>query len=499
MRTKRAMGVATGLIRLYSILLAAAAVTAFSAPVTADDQGPGITDVVQTTGGAISGSHAEEEGMVVRTYKGIPYAAPPVGELRWRSPQPAAPWSGVRDATEWAPRAPQGSSSMGSAGTISEDCLHLNVVTAARSTADRLPVMVFFHGGGLTSGTGNSELYNHSALPKKGVVVVTVNSRLGPIGYLAHPALSAESEHGVSGNYGTLDLIASLKWVQANITAFGGDSDNVLIFGESGGGTKTLSLLTSPLARGLFHKAIVESGSASASPERVTTLEAAEATGERLAARLGVDGSGDVLAALRAIGWEEIIATAADPEVAFRANLTVDGHVLPLPVHQMLEQGRQHDVPLIVGANEGEKSELEVSVPRLAGLMSASADSNTYVYSFSHLPTGWREMGCTAFHGVELPYVFGYVPDGLTVPTVLFLANRSGCRSTDPGADGTDSLVAEHTMRMWARFAATGDPSVEGLVSWPPYTENSDRYLDIGATPTVKSGIRQAYRAPAAP
>jgi para-nitrobenzyl esterase len=460
----------------------------------ADSDKAAITEVVATKAGKISGAAVQEDGAVVRIFKGVPYAAPPVGELRWRPPQPVAPWEGVREATEWADRAPQGSlSSMGEAGGISEDCLYLNVVTAAKTSADRLPVMVFFHGGGLTSGTGNSALYNNTALPRKGTVVVTVNSRLGPIGYMAHPALTAESKNKASGNYGTLDLIASLRWVQQNIAAFGGDPNNVLIFGESGGGTKTISLLSSPLAKGLFHKAIVESGSASVSPERTTTLEEAEAAGKRIAAKLGVEGEKDVLAALRARPWEEIIRVAAAPEADFRANLTVDGWVLPQSVHDTFNAGKQHDVPLIVGANEGEQRELEESVPRLAGLMSKTASSKTYVYNFSHVPTGWRSKSCVAFHGVELPYVFGYVPEGLSVPTVLFLANRSGCKSTEPGADEKDELVAEHTTSMWAQFAKTGDPSVPDLVTWPAYTEAEDRYLDIGYELAVKENIKSAY------
>jgi len=482
-----------------SLLLAGSALLSVQAAFADLESGKAtaVSKLVETQAGEISGAAVETDDAVVHVYKGIPYAAPPVGKLRFRPPQPVTRWSGVRDATQWADRAPQGSlSSMGAAGKISEDCLHLNVVTPAKTTADKLPVMVFFHGGGLTSGTGNSALYNNTALPRKGVVVVTVNSRLGPIGYMAHPALTAESEHKASGNYGTLDLIASLEWVQANIDAFGGDPGNVLIFGESGGGTKTLSLLSSPLAKGLFHKAIIESGSASASPERTTTLAEAEAAGQRIVEKLGLAGEKDVLAALRAAKWEDIVKAAADPEVAYRANLTVDGWVLPISVNETLTQGKQHDVPLIVGANEGEQRELEQSIPRLAGLMSSTASSKTYVYSFSHVPTGWKQLACVAFHGVELPYVFGYVPEGLEVPTVLFLANRSGCKSTKPGADERDLKVADNTMRLWAQFAATGDPSVKGLVTWPPYTAKNDRYLDIGYELRVKQNIKTAYVAP---
>ncbi|HVS66023.1 MAG TPA: carboxylesterase family protein [Thermoanaerobaculia bacterium] len=282
----------------------------------------------------------------------------------------------------------------------------------------------------------------------------------------------------------------------ANIEAFGGDRGNVLIFGESGGGTKTLSLLSSPLASGLFHKAIIESGSALISAERATTLESAEATGERIAAELGVQDGAGVLAALRAASWEDVIAAASDQEIGFRANLTVDGWALPESVHAIFEQGRQHDVPLIVGANAGERGELQENVPLLASLHSRTTPSKTWVYNFSHMPTGWRNEPCVAFHGVEIPYVFGAIPEGLTVPTILFLSRGGGCTSSDPGADELDHEVAENTMRLWTEFARTGDPSVEDLIEWPPYTEADPRYLDIGSTLEVGTGIENAYVAP---
>ncbi len=481
----RLQALITGLIAVSSLALA---------------EDPGVIDeVIQTKTGKVAGSVVNEDRDTVRIFKGIPYAAPPVEELRWRPPQPVASWSGIREAKEWTDRCPQPSSSMMGAGGMgfSEDCLYLNVVTAAESTADNLPVMVFFHGGGLTSGTGNSDVYNNTALPRKGVVVVTVNSRLGPIGYMAHPALTEESGQNASGNYGTLDLIASLKWVHENIGAFGGDPDNVLIFGESGGGTKTLSLLSSPLAEGLFHRAIIESGSASSLPERTTTLEEAESAGERIVAKLGLDEEADVLAALRSLKWQDIIAAASDENVGFRANLTVDGWILPVSVNETLKQGKEHDVPLIVGANEGEQRALENDVPLVAGLWS-NVSSNAYVYNFSHVPSGWREQGCVAFHGLELAYVFGAIPGGLTVPTMLYLGSRSGCKSRDPGADEMDRVVADNAMRMWAQFARTGNPSVNRLIDWPPYTEENPYYLDIGREVVVKEGIKDAYVAPPA-
>ncbi|KKO12880.1 hypothetical protein LCGC14_0008970 [marine sediment metagenome] len=453
-----------------------------------------VADVVYTQWGAVRGETITDEAVdaSARIFRGVPYAEPPVGELRWQPPQPATAWERVRDATEWADRCPQGDSSMGEGSAISEDCLYLNVVTAAESTDAQLPVMVFFHGGGLTTGTGNSTIYNHPMLPSKGVVLVSVNSRLGPIGYLAHPALTAEAENGGSGNYGTLDLAASLQWVQANIAAFGGDPGNVTIFGESGGGTKTISQMATPLASGLFHKAIVQSGSALVSEQRVTMLDEAEATGERLAEALGVADQDDVLAAMRALSWQDIIAAASSEEVGFRANVVVDGYVIPDTVHNVFRAGNQSDVPLIVGANAGE-SMLQSSVPLMANLHSATASSPTYVYSFSQLPKTWRDEYCVAFHGLELPYVFGSVPTGVDSPTMLFLSAGGGCTSREPITDAVDMTVSDQASSLWAQFARTGDPSVEGLVQWPAYTEENSQYLNIGAPLEARTGIHESY------
>jgi para-nitrobenzyl esterase len=230
------------MVRALTPLLAAAAVLAACATTAPSGAPPSsglIGEVVQTRLGAVRGDTVSEVGATARIFRGIPYAAPPVGPLRWKPPQPAQAWQGVRDATRWPNRCPQGESSMGAATPLSEDCLYLNVVTPAKSARERLPVMVFYHGGGLTTGTSSSTTYNHPKLPSQGVVVVTANSRLGPLGYLAHSALAAEGRG--SGNFGTLDIRASLEWVRDNIAAFGGDPNNVTIFGESGGGTKVIS------------------------------------------------------------------------------------------------------------------------------------------------------------------------------------------------------------------------------------------------------------------
>lgn len=452
-----------------------------------------ISEVVQIKQGALRGATVTDIGLTAFIYKGIPYAAPPTGDLRWKAPQPAAAWEGERAATEWSNRCPQGQSSMGAGTAISEDCLYLNVVTAAKTADARQPVMIFFHGGGLTSGASASTTYNHPGLPNKGVVVVTVNSRLGPMGYLAHPALTAEGPG--SGNYGTLDLKASLEWVRDNIAAFGGDPANVTIFGESGGGSKVISQMATPLTDGLFHKAIVESGSALATADRSLKIADAEAAGVKLAAAVGVKDVPDALAQLRAVPWEKIQEAGSDEKVGFRASPAVDGKVIPKAINEMFKAGEQRKVPLIVGGNQGEAM-LQTSVPEMANMHSKTG-TPTWVYNFTHLPVGWKnEKGCVAFHGLELTYVFGAAPLGLSSPTTQGLARGGGCTSAVPATDETDLKVASEAATVWAQFAKTGNPSVAGLIDWPAYTEANNAYLDIGNPLTAKTGIQASYVAP---
>jgi len=221
---------------------------------------------IQLDGGLISGTLVGSDGQI-RAYKGIPYAAPPVGDLRWKPPQPAKVWDGVRETHQFSPVCPQPGSSynLESSASIatqeqSEDCLYLNVWTGAVSSDERRPVMLWIHGGGLINGSGSRPKEDGAALARKGAVLVTINYRLGPLGYLAHPELTAESEHNSSGNYGLLDQIAALQWVQRNIASFGGDPNRVTIFGVSAGSWSVSYLVATPLAKGLFHQAIGESG-----------------------------------------------------------------------------------------------------------------------------------------------------------------------------------------------------------------------------------------------
>lgn len=474
-------------------LAGAALLLATAAPLPSTAQSGAIGDVIQVRNGQVRGETVTEVGVSAKIFRGIPYAAPPVGNLRWKAPQPAANWSGVRDATKWPNRCPQGQSSMGTGAPISEDCLYLNVVTAARNANEKRPVMIFYHGGGLTSGTSSSTTYNHPKLPNQGVVVVTVNSRLGPMGYLAHPALKAEGRG--SGNFGTLDIRASLEWVRDNIAAFGGDPTNVTILGESGGGSKVISQMASPLSHGLFHKAIVESGSGLATSRTPTTLATAEARGVALGTALGAPAGPNQLAAMRAATWQQVQEAAGKSN--FAASVAVDGAVIPAGVRELFETGRQAKVPLIVGANTGEAS-LRTSVPEMANLHS-KAGNPTYVYNFSQLAAGWRkEPGCVAFHGLELAYVFGAIPVGLTSPTTLGLARGGGCSTRTPAHDDADMKVADQASKIWAKFAKTGNPAVPGMTEWPRYTEANNAYLDIGTPLAVKRNIQSAYIAPPA-
>ena len=258
--------------------------------------------------GYISGTTIGEAGREVYIYRGIPYAASPVGDLRWKPPQPVVPWSGIRECTVFSLQPaqfpdvnmPEEEQKVPS----SEDCLYLNVLTPAKKDTEKLPVMVWFHGGALRYGSGNKIIYNSPGLPRQGVVLVTVNTRLGVLGLLAHHLLSKESPEHVSGNYLLLDMVASLQWVKKNIAAFGGDPDNVTIFGQSGGCHKVISLMASPLAKGLFHRAIGQSGGTGPGP---TTMADMESFGNDLFYMLGVNKEKDPLAAARAIPWQKII------------------------------------------------------------------------------------------------------------------------------------------------------------------------------------------------
>lgn len=525
-------GVAVGvlLVLVISLSLALGAVGCGS---------PSLEEV-QLDSGPVKGVKEEGQGKELWVFKGIPYAAPPVGELRWKPPQPVAPWKEVRLCDSFGPSCPQPPQSGTfylEVGSTSEDCLYLNVWTPAKSAKERLPVMVWIHGGSFETGSGSMQVYDGTNLAAKGVVVVTINYRLGPLGFLAHPALSAESAQGVSGNYGLLDQIAALQWVQRNIAAFGGDPARVTVFGESAGAISILDLLVSPLAQGLFSRAISESGILLDAGFGVSTtgaLAEAEAAGERFAALLGIESSGgagasEVAAKLRAKTPEELVAAATkfDEEAGLlQEGLTwkpvADGYVLPDLPTKLWAAGKQQPVPLLLGttADEGNlftsgvsmsadefKQRMKVifgdyaeealalypiaessdvasvfsrmltemgfaSTARFAARM-MSAVAPTYLYQFTRVPFG-NPLG--AFHGVEIPYVFGNLDMFSLLGTI----------------EQRDRDLSATIMGYWTRFATAGDPNGEDAPTWPRYDPGSDQHLELGDSVKVGSGLYKA-------
>jgi para-nitrobenzyl esterase len=466
--------------------------------------------VVMTKSGALKGYAANADAW---QFLGIPYAKPPLGNLRWKPPQPPEPWKGVRDAIAWSDQAAQNPvyQSIGEGG-MSEDCLYLNVT--APKHAHKLPVMVWFHGGAFTILTSNSKQYNNPAgLTEKGVVLVTVNHRLGPFGYLAHPLLAAESTYGGSGNYGQMDLVMALEWVQKNIKAFGGDPRNVTIFGQSGGGGKVNSLMNSPMAKGLFHKAICQSGMAPADPTATneSAIAAMEAVGISMFNRLGVTS----LEQARALPWTTIVQSdiaAGIPREIYRP--TIDYYYMSKTYYQTLLDGLPGDVPFIVGVTDGDYPSLKAAMPAFMVQRTPYYKSKQYAYKFSRVPDGWAAMGLQSGHGGEIPYLFNF-PMGLvsnyTLGLVLTPAgtkppigdlNGNGISGTAGDTEDiytsmnygpVDDAFSDLMMTLWTNFAKTGDPSTKDLI-WTPYTSASDAYLSIGPAITeVKTGLVTAF------
>lgn len=482
-----------------------------------------LTDPVRVEQGLVSGATGKNPG--VRVYLGIPFAAPPVGNLRWQPPQPPASWKGVRHATAfshacWQTPYPANSIYQATLPPLSEDCLYLNIWTPAKSSEARLPVMVWIHGGGFTRGSATTEAYDGDNLARKGVVVVTINYRLGVFGFFAHPALTRESAHHASSNYALLDQIAALEWVKENIEAFGGDAGCVTIFGESAGSWAVNSLMASPLAKGLFHRAIGESGGSFAP---MKTLAAAEKSGEQLAAALGATKTEDkdTLRALRAKSPEELLKAADAPVV----RPIVDGWVLPQDVATIFAQGKQNDVPLVAGSNSDEGTTLapEGALIRsamftagvrqrygdLAGdflkIYPAATDEESvasffaayrdqifgwemrtwarmatrtghhpaYLYYFTRRPPGPQSHRIGAFHASEIAYVFG----NFVWPFPW---------------EKADHELSETISSYWVNVARTGDPNGEGLPQWPAYSEQEDRAMELGDKVAPRAHVNKA-------
>lgn len=466
--------------------------------------------VVATTGGDLRGFEANENTW---QFLGIPYAKPPLGELRWRPPVKPEPWEGIRDAVAWADQSAQATALESvNEGGMSEDSLYLNI--SAPKNADNLPVMVWFHGGAFAILSANSRQYNNpDSLTSKGVVLVTVNHRLGPFGYIAHPELSEESGYGGSGNYGQMDLVMALEWVRDNIAAFGGDASNVTLFGQSGGGGKTYSLMNSPQAAGLFHKAIVMSGFAPLETGGAPgdSLAESELVGTALFDRAGVD----TLEQARQLPWTAFTDADAQhgiPRQTYRPN--VDYYYQPKTYYQNVIDGMPSDVPLMAGVTAGDYPHLRAALPVWLSQRSSHYQSDQYVYKFSRVPSGWLSRDIMSCHGCELPYLFNH-PAGLVQNYQLGLVNTVDGGKPEigdlngNGIDGTDGDVAdvfasmsygqddetvvELMMTMWTNFAKTGDPSPAHL-QWPAYTEDNGSFLEIrqDTEASVETGVAEA-------
>ena len=462
---------------------------------------------VMVTGGRIQGALSETHSEII-AFRGVPFAAPPVGDLRWRPPAAVAGWDGIREASESGSACPQRNRT-----GQTEDCLFLNVFTPAE-TAEPLPVMVWIHGGGFRGGSGGDT--NGAPLAAKGAVVVSINYRLGVFGFLAHPALSAESEHGASGNQGLLDMVAALEWVRDNIASVNGDPDRVTIFGESAGGGAVMALMLVPQAEGLFHGGIAESTYVHGWDRPLDTpargWEPAEATtGIVLAEALGASGD-DVLAAMRAATTDEVLAVADDGPLFRWADTfwapNVDGWVIPDDPLQIYASGRQRDVPLIAGmnANEGSIFRSRFEMEDVGGFESyvrrdfevvadeaiafydvaspdaiaagldhlihdmffagpirvqvqahAQASSPAWLYHFAQVPPTQMGANLGAYHSAEIPYVFGTLDD------------------RTPWTDA-DRRVSDMMMSYWVQFATTGDPNGGELPAWPAFDPSTDEY-----------------------
>lgn len=466
--------------------------------------------IVTTQSGQLQG--VIENQLVV--FKGIPYAAPPVGELRWREPQPVAAWDGVRQAFAFDNACIQpGSSQAGDVGPQSEDCLYLNVWTPSPIPLANLPVMVWIHGGALINGAGSLPLYDGSSLSKRGAVVVTINYRLGALGFFSHPALD-QANPGGPVNYGLLDEIAALKWVQQNIFAFGGDPSNVMIFGESAGGQSVLALFASPLARGLFAQGVAESPYGIPSHTRAKALEA----GSKFADAAGLDGANATLAELRAIPADKFPALNTK-DITLAPSFIAGDAALPERLVDIFLKGNEAPVPLIIGSNSD-----EATVAILFGIDPAKLIEKMGIAKIALKPlypgvTDNNELGrqlirdliFTAFvkriadlHAQRAPswrYYFTYVPVNLRdkepgVPhggEIVFVMG-TGDLAPQYKAIFTDAdrEMSKRVGDYWFQFARTSKPNPQGEPAWDQASRTSDKTMEFGETIVLQSNMMKA-------
>jgi para-nitrobenzyl esterase len=465
------------------------------------------------------------------SFRGLPYAAPPVGVLRWAPPAPPLPWTGVRAAAHFGSDCTQVGNDGEPGGT--EDCLFLNLWTPTTSTAGARPVMVFIHGGGLSQGSGAQPIYAGADLARNTqTIVVTFNYRLGALGFLAHPALSAEVTPSTSGNYGALDQLAALAWVRQNIARFGGDPTKVTLFGESAGATSVATLLTSPLAKGLFARVILQSAAFTAHP----TLSTAEAVGDALASELGCASAPDVVGCLRALPANTVLEKSLPLNLRFQTLLeaprpyrflpVIDGQVLTGQPLATFRSGGHHPVPVMIGNNATEAGyfALNRTIPRVTDLASyraaldqlfgskatsvlatypAATDSAAFGAYLAALSDAVmlcraRTVARALIQGQTEPVYRFHFTQTLRGPQrvygsfhtleLFFLFRTLAAYSYAP--DSRELAVSDSMQGYWGRFAATGDPNGGNATAWPLFVTGSDDTLELGETQAVLKNLR---------
>ncbi len=528
---ERAMNLIKGIILLACILCLGQAITPACSAQSAS--GSGANPTVSVSTGQLRGSIAPDG---VAVFKNIPFAQPPVGDLRWKEPAPAKSWTGVRDATSFGPMCHQSGNQQ---LPHSEDCLQLNVWTPVWPMKSSTPVMVWFHGGGNTAGSGVEALFNGEVLARNGVVLVTANYRLGIFGFFAHPELTKESSHHASGNYGLMDQIQALRWVQQNIAKFGGNPANVTIFGESAGAADVNALIATPLTKGLFLRVIAQSGPVS----NQTLLADAEKRNVEWAAKQDISGD-QALAKLRAIPDKELMGKLGQgggmgmPGMGGGGpalSIIVDGWVLPEQPTKIYAEGRQQKVALMIGNNSQEfgagmpgmgggrgvapPTDIRQMISQRYGPLSdralaaygltngsepppdpedgsvmtqwstdnafrcgsvqeliwhTAAGNPGYQYQFSRTVHGQEAQG--AAHASEIPFIFG------TFSVWQQMRHY----------DDSDQQYGKMLRQYWINFAKTGDPNGASLVKWPKFDATRRAYVDfMDAGPVVKEGLRR--------
>ena len=482
---------------------------------------------VHTEAGLVAGTN-DADGKVV-IFKGIPFAAPPVGELRWREPQPVARWEGVRKATEFGARCMQAriyeDMVFRDAGP-SEDCLYLNVWTPGISAKTKRPVMVWIYGGGFQAGATSEPRQDGEHLAHKGVVVVSMNYRLGIFGFFSHPGLTAESAHHTSGNYGLMDQAAALEWVRKNIAAFGGDPNNVTIFGESAGSFSVSALMASPLSKGLIHAAVGESGAFFGKTVSAKPLAESERRDAVFAESLGLKSVGQ----LRAVSAQKLLEASRGENDNLRFRPNIDGYFMPATAYEIYAKGEQAHVPLLAGWNRDEgnyqqffgkeqanKENYAAKIRQLFGEAAAEAlklfpggsgeevkssaallstadfialetwkwmemhlqteEAAVYRYEFDHVPPaseGHEAEAGLAYHSAEIEYVFGT----LNSKKISWRAE--------------DYKLSEQMGTYWTNFARAGNPNGAGLAEWPKYEKkNGYQVMHLGPAPRAMADTQR--------